>query len=175
MISDLLDFARTGMAAPPVMLNLESTVSQVLQNLALEIQESAAVITMGPLPTVYSDEVHLLRVFQNLISNAIKYRSKQPPKIHISARVNGNGWIIKVKDTGLGISGEYLSKIFMPFVRLENHNVTGTGLGLAACKKAIESLGGTIWVESEPGAGSTFLFTIPGASHSTNHSTTDNH
>jgi PAS domain S-box-containing protein len=160
MISDLLTFAQTGTQAQPVLVNLEATVEQALKNLALEVQESGAVVTMEALPLIYSDEVQVLRIFQNLISNAIKYRSERPPHIVISAAPFGPDWIIKVKDNGVGIASEYLSKIFVPFVRLANRDIPGTGLGLAVCKKAIEGLGGNIWAESELGSGSTFTITM---------------
>jgi PAS domain S-box-containing protein len=162
MIADLLTFAQTGTQAQPTLLSLETIVEHAMDNLALEIQESAAVVRMEALPMIYSDEGQVLRIFQNLISNAIKYRSERPPQIVISAVPFGPDWIIKVRDNGVGIPSEYLSKIFVPFIRLVHREVPGTGLGLAVCKKAIEGLGGNIWAESEVGSGSTFTFTVIG-------------
>jgi signal transduction histidine kinase len=160
MVTDLLAFARSGMPSPPLPVNLADAVAQAVRNLDLEILEHDALVTMDPLPAVVSDEAHLVRVFQNLISNAIKYRSERPLAIHISAERRGPVWVIKVKDNGVGIAPEYQEKIFLPFIRLASRAIPGTGLGLAVCKKAIEALGGSIWVESAPGAGSTFAFTI---------------
>jgi signal transduction histidine kinase len=164
MVTDLLAFARSGMPSPPAPLNLADAVREASQNLSLEIQESAAVVTTAPMPVVISNQIHLTRIFQNLISNAIKYRSQRPLTIHISSERRGPGWVIKVTDNGVGIPPEYLDKIFLPFIRLANRAIPGTGLGLAVCKKAIEGMGGTIWVESQPGTGSTFAFTLSAAS-----------
>ena len=161
MVSDLLAFARAGMAAPAVKLSLEDAVEHAMQNLALEIKESAAVVTVAPLPEVFSDKVHLARVFQNLISNAIKYRSERPLSIAISSQQQENDYVIRVRDNGVGIAASYQTKIFRPFIRLASRQIPGTGLGLAVCKKAIEGLGGAIWVESDLGIGSTFAFSIP--------------
>jgi len=160
MITDLLSYARSGMASPSLPIQLEKAVAQAIQNLDLEIRENGALVTTGPLPVVISDEVHLVRIFQNLISNAIKYRSERPLTVQISSERSGPNWVIKVKDNGVGIEPEYQNKIFLPFVRLASRAIPGTGLGLSVCKKAIEALGGSIWVESEPGVGSTFAFTI---------------
>jgi len=160
MVTDLLAFARSGMPSPPLPLNLEDAVAHAVRNLDLEIREHGALVTTGPLPRVVSDEVHLVRVFQNLISNAIKYRSEKPLTVLISSERRGPDWVIKVKDNGVGIAPEFQDQIFLPFIRLASRSIPGTGLGLAVCKKAIEGLGGSIWVESEPGLGSTFVFTI---------------
>lgn len=160
MITDLLSFASTGMYGPPLPVKLEHTVEQALGNLTLEIQESGAVVVVDELPIVHGSEIHLVRLFQNLISNAIKYRGEQPPRIRISAERRGPAWAIRVKDNGSGIATEHQSQIFRPFVRLASRDVPGTGLGLAVCKRTVESAGGDIWVESELGAGSTFAFTI---------------
>jgi PAS domain S-box-containing protein len=160
MISDLLSFARTGMHRSPVLVDLASVVRQAAQNLTLEIQESGAILTIDELPTVSSDKTLLVSLFQNLLSNAMKYRSEKPLNIRVSAEPKGSSWIIVVKDNGQGIELEYQSRIFLPFIRLANRDVPGTGLGLAVCKKIVEGFGGTIWVESELGAGSRFTFTI---------------
>jgi signal transduction histidine kinase len=131
-----------------------------MQNLALAIKESGAVMTIGPLPIVYGNEIHLVRLFQNLIGNAVTYRGKESPEIRVSANQDGPDWVIRVEDNGLGIAAENQDQVFMPFVRLANRDVPGTGLGLAVCKKIVEGLGGTIWIESQLGAGSIFSCTL---------------
>jgi len=129
-------------------------------NLALPIEESGARVTVGPLPLVQGNEIHLVRLFQNLISNAVKYRSEKPLEIRLWANRRALDWVISVADNGVGIAPRDQGRIFMPFIRLSNRRVPGTGLGLAVCKKIVETCGGEIWVESELGAGSTFSFTI---------------
>jgi PAS domain S-box-containing protein len=160
LVDDLLSFAGTGMYEAPRCVDLRHAVAQATQNLALEIKASGATVTVGRLPTVLSREIHLARLFQNLISNAVKYRSELPVEIHVSARQHGRDWVISVEDNGLGIAPDNQARVFQPFVRLANRDVPGSGLGLAVCKKIVEGLGGTIWLESEPGAGSVFSFTI---------------
>jgi chemotaxis family two-component system sensor kinase Cph1 len=105
----------------------------------------------------------LVRLFQNLIGNAVKYRSQEPVEIRVTAEQHGRGWVVRIEDNGIGIAPEQQARVFMPFIRLVNRDVPGTGLGLAVCKKIVEGLGGTIWIESELGAGSTFCFTIVAA------------
>ena len=163
LVDDLLSFASTGMHEPPRCVDLQQAVAQARQNLALAIKASGAMVTVDRLPIVRSNEIHLVRLFQNLISNAVKYRGEDPIKIHVTAEQRGPGWVIRVEDNGVGIAPEDQARIFMPFIRLANRDVPGTGLGLAVCKKIVEGLGGTIWVESELGAGSTFCFTIVAA------------
>jgi signal transduction histidine kinase len=102
----------------------------------------------------------MIRVFQNLISNAVKYRREAPVEIRISAERSGPDWVVKVHDNGIGIPPEHHHRVFGLFTRLHTHEIPGAGIGLAVCKKIVEELGGKIWVESEPGAGSTFCFTI---------------
>jgi signal transduction histidine kinase len=138
-------------------------VAQATLNLAPAIEASGAIVTVARLPIVRSNEIHLVRLFQNLISNALKYRGESSVQIHVTAEQRGPGWVISIGDNGIGIAPEHQTRVFMPFVRLVNRDVPGTGLGLAVCKKVVEGLGGTIWVESELGAGSTFCFTIAAA------------
>jgi chemotaxis family two-component system sensor kinase Cph1 len=114
------------------------------------------------LPTVNADRTQLLQVFQNLISNAIKYRSQRSPKIHVGTEEKGAEWLISVRDNGIGIAPQYADRIFRIFQRLHTRReYSGTGIGLAICKKIIERHSGRIWVESELDEGSTFYFTLP--------------
>jgi PAS domain S-box-containing protein len=163
LVDDLLSFARTGIDEPPRCVDVRNAVRQATHNLALEIKESGATLTVGRLPIVLSNETHLVRLFQNLISNALKYRSEHPVQIHVTAGQHGPDWVISIEDNGCGIAPEDQARVFKPFVRLANRDVPGTGLGLAVCKKIVEGLGGAIWVESELGTGSTFSFTIAAA------------
>jgi signal transduction histidine kinase len=115
------------------------------------------------LPFVQGSQIQLLRVFQNLILNAIKYRSEMPVEINVTAEPIGHDWIIKVKDNGIGIAPEYQERVFGLLERLHGPEIPGAGIGLAICKKIIEAMGGAIWVESEAGSGSIFCFTITAA------------
>jgi chemotaxis family two-component system sensor kinase Cph1 len=134
-----------------------------LANLRTTIGESGAVVTYDPLPTITTDGAQLTQVFQNLVGNAIKYRSAEVPQVHASATKNEGGeWIFSVRDNGLGIDPQYFERIFILFQRLHPQNeFEGTGIGLAVSKKIVERLGGRIWVESQPGKGSTFYFSLP--------------
>ena len=125
--------------------------------------ETGARITVDRMPIARGNEIHLVRLFQNLIGNAIKYRGATSPEIHVGITWRGPDWVIRIEDNGVGIAPENQARVFMPFVRLANRDIPGTGLGLAVCKNLVEGLGGTIWVESEPGVGSTFSFTIEAA------------
>jgi PAS domain S-box-containing protein len=160
LIDDLLAFAITGMTEPPRRVDLEDAGAQAAQNLALEIEEGGARISFGRLPVLFGNEIQMVRLFQNLIGNAVKYRGEQAPRIHVSAEEHATHWVIKVNDNGVGIAAENQDRVFMPFVRLSNGNIPGTGLGLAVCKKIVDGWGGRFWVESEVGVGSTFCFTI---------------
>jgi PAS domain S-box-containing protein len=134
-----------------------------LLNLASAVEQSGAEIVAGDLPRVPVPEVHLAQLFQNLIANAIKYsRPGVPPHIRICVdRAVSGHWLFAVHDNGIGIEAEYLTQIFGVFKRLHGQSVEGTGIGLASCQKIIERAGGHIWAESQPGAGSTFYFTLP--------------
>ncbi len=160
LIDDLLSFASTGIHVPPARVDLENAAEQAVLNLALEIKESGARITFDRLPMLLGNEIHLVRLFQNLIGNAVKYRGEETPEIHVSAEQHATHWVIKVEDNGVGIAAENQGRVFMPFVRLTNRDIPGTGLGLAVCKKIVDEWGGRIWIESEVGVGSTFCFTI---------------
>jgi PAS domain S-box-containing protein len=166
LIDDLLSFASTGLQEPPRPVELRNAAEQAIQNLALEIRESGARITLGALPPVRGNEIHLVRLLQNLVGNAVKYRGKKVPEVQVSAERRGPDWVIKVADNGVGIAPENQQRVFMPFIRLAGREIPGTGLGLAVCKNIVEGHGGTIAVESEPGVGSTFSFTIKSADES---------
>ena len=137
-------------------------MEEALINLKVPIEENNAIITHDPLPTINGDEQLKVHLFQNLISNSIKYRSQEPPKIHISAKKEKNQYLFSIKDNGIGMSSEHLEQIFTIFKRLHTQeNYEGTGIGLAIAQKIVHQQGGQIWAESKPGKGSTFYFTIP--------------
>lgn len=139
----------------------EESLRQALSNLQSSIEDSGAVVTWSPLPVVFSVPVLLVQVLQNLIANAIKYAKQGTrPEIRVSAELNGQEWIFAVRDSGIGIAPEYHERVFGVFKRLQADG-TGTGIGLAISKAAVERWGGRIWVESKPGAGATFRFTAP--------------
>ena len=139
-----------------------AALDQALANLKTTIEHSGAVVTHDPLPRVVHDKLLLAQLFQNLIGNAIKFHVEAPPRIHVSARQEGEEWDLAVRDNGIGIDPQYAERIFTIFQRLHTREeYSGTGIGLAICKKIVERRGGRIWVESQPGSGSTFYFTIP--------------
>jgi two-component system CheB/CheR fusion protein len=141
-----------------------AVLAKTLLNLQAAIAQSGATVTSDPLPTVAADEVMMMQLFQNLISNAIKYRGSETPKIHVSAQRDAKGWLFAVRDNGIGIDPQDAGRLFGMFKRLHGKEIPGTGIGLALCKKVVERQGGRIWVESEAGRGATFKFTI--AQHS---------
>ena len=159
LLDDLLSSATAGFSESLRPVELEHAVVQAVQNLKEALASSGATMTIGPLPTVQGNECELVRLFQNLISNAVKYRSEAPAAVQITAERCGPDWIIRVRDNGIGIPKEHHRRVFCLFTRLHAGEIPGTGIGLAVCKKIVEGLGGAIWVESEPGAGSTFCFT----------------
>lgn len=164
LINDLLEFSRVSTRGKPFAeVDSEKVLLQAEKSLSMQIEESNAEITHDPLPVVWGDASQLGQVFQNLLSNAIKFRGSVPPKIHISSeQQNEIEWKFSVKDNGIGIDPHYFDRIFVIFQRLHNRDeFPGTGIGLAICKRIIERHAGRIWVESEPGLGSTFSFTLP--------------
>ncbi len=138
-----------------------AVLAKALFNLQASIALSGAVVTSDPMPTVFAEEVMLLQLFQNLISNSIKYRGEEPARIHVSAEPEAGGWRFAVTDNGIGIEPQDAGRVFGMFKRLHGSDIPGTGIGLALCKKIVERQGGRIWVESEIGRGATFKFTIP--------------
>jgi light-regulated signal transduction histidine kinase (bacteriophytochrome) len=163
LIDDLLEFSRvTTRAKEPKPIDCEFLLNQALSDLELNIKENKATISHDPLPEVMADKIQLAQVFQNLVANAIKFHGEKAPKIHISAEKKASEWVFSVQDNGIGINPQYSEKIFEVFKRLHKRDeYPGTGIGLAVCKKIVDRHGGHIWVESEPGKGSTFYFTLP--------------
>jgi light-regulated signal transduction histidine kinase (bacteriophytochrome) len=163
LFEGLHGFAIRGFDGPAQPVDLSHVIDDVLQDLGHAITTGNAIVTVDPLPVVQGNEKHLLRVFQNLIVNAIKYRSEAPVEIHVTAERLGPAWVIKVKDNGVGIAPEQREQVFGLFKRLHGPDTPGAGIGLAICKKIVEAMGGAIWVELAPGPGSIFCFTISSA------------
>ena len=163
LILDLLEYSRVATKGkPPNPTDCEQILEQTVKNLRVAISEAEAAVTHDPLPTIFADATQLLLVFQNLVQNAIKFRKDVVPEIHVSATRNMNEWVFSIKDNGIGIDSRHLRRIFVIFQRLNKRSqYEGTGMGLAIAKKVVERHGGRVWVESEPGVGSTFYFTIP--------------
>jgi signal transduction histidine kinase len=163
LIHDVLAFARAGATGrAPAPTDCGRALDQAIANLGLAIDESGAVITREDLPTVLADRLQVVQVFQNLLGNAIKFRGERRPEVHVGVERQGSEWVFRVRDNGIGIEPAYTGRIFNVFQRLHGRDrYPGTGIGLAVCKRIIARHGGRIWVESDPGAGSTFYFTLP--------------
>lgn len=163
LINDLLAYSRvTSKAEAFENVNLEKVLDEVLFNLEIDIEKNQAIIKREPLPEIHADYSQMVQVFQNLVGNALKYRSDEKPEISISTKKEHDHWLFGVKDNGIGIESEYFPQIFQIFRRLHTHDeYEGTGIGLAITKRIIEHHQGKISVESEPEKGSTFYFTIP--------------
>jgi light-regulated signal transduction histidine kinase (bacteriophytochrome) len=163
LIEDLLAYSRVGTKGKEFKpVPVENALKRAITNLRAAIEESGAEITHDALPTVNADEVQLAQLFQNLMGNALKFRGPEKAKIRIEAKESPAEWAFSVKDNGIGIEAQYFERIFMLFQRLHTKgDYPGTGIGLAICKKVVERHGGRIWVESEPGKGSSFNFTLP--------------
>lgn len=162
LIEDLLAYSRVGTRSRefhPVAV--EAPLRRAINNLRASVEEAGASIAYDALPTLEADELQLSQLFQNLIGNALKFRSASVPRIHIFTKETEHEWEFAVKDNGLGIEPAYFERIFMVFQRLHNKGeYPGTGIGLAICKKVVERHGGRIWVESQLGEGSSFRFTL---------------
>jgi PAS domain S-box-containing protein len=162
LINDLLDYSRVGtrgVALRPT--EMQAVVDHAIGNLKVAMEETGATVTCDPLPTVQGDETQLVQLMQNLIGNGIKFHGERTPQIHIAARPDGDCWQFAVRDNGIGIEKEYWEQIFVIFQRLHTRQeYAGTGIGLAICKRIVERHGGRIWLESEPGQGTTFYFTL---------------
>ena len=163
LINDLLEFSRVstrGKALQPV--DVTRVLGTVRANLSVAIQDAGALVTNDALPTVMADETQLVQLLQNLIGNAIKFRGRERPHVHVGAQATATEWVFAVRDNGIGIAPEYFERIFVIFQRLHARDeYPGTGIGLAVCRRILDRHGGRIWVESEPGHGSTFYFALP--------------
>ena len=163
LINDLLAYSRVGTRgkafAPTA---VDDVVERAIGNLRATVDESHAEVTCDPLPTVMADGGQLVQLFQNLVGNAIKYRGEEPPRVHVSAAREVGDWHFVVRDNGIGIDPQYAERIFEIFQRLHTREkYSGTGIGLAICRKIVDRHRGRIWVESQAGMGATFHFTIP--------------
>ena len=163
LIGDLLEYSRVSTRDKQLETIDSSAILDIaLKNLAGPLQSKGAVATRDPLPIITADSTQVGQLFQNLLGNAIKFCRNETPRIHVSAVRRGREYLFSVRDNGIGIEPEYAKEIFTPFRRLhKGDEFPGTGLGLATCSKIVERHGGRIWVESQPGEGSTFFFTIP--------------
>jgi hypothetical protein len=162
LISDLLTYSRVGTQMKPFEeVSCEKILEQVLRSLRVAITDNHAKITLDPLPKLMADGMQLGQLFQNLITNALKFHGENAPQIHIGAVETETGWKFSVRDNGIGIQEEHTDRIFIIFQRLHTKaEYPGTGIGLAICKKIVERHGGRIWIEPTPGGGTTFYFTI---------------
>jgi light-regulated signal transduction histidine kinase (bacteriophytochrome) len=168
LIGGLLEYSRVGTREVQTEeVDVNEVVDRALANLQVARQAAGAVVRFDHLPTVMADRLQLIRLFQNLIDNAIKYRGEAPCEVDITAAkrttaTGGNEWIFSVRDNGIGFEPRYADRIFLIFQRLHTREqYAGTGIGLAICERIVQRQGGRIWVESVPGQGSTFHFTLP--------------
>jgi light-regulated signal transduction histidine kinase (bacteriophytochrome) len=166
LITDLLAYSRVGTHGGSfASADLQAVLERALDNLAPAITAAQATITHDALPALSVDVTQIMQLFQNLIGNALKFHGESPPRIHVGAQSEPGRWVFSVRDNGIGIEPQYYEKIFHIFQRLHTRkDYPGTGIGLAICKRIVERHGGTIWVESQPGQGSTFFFAIPDSS-----------
>jgi light-regulated signal transduction histidine kinase (bacteriophytochrome) len=163
LIRDLISYSQIDAHSIPFEpVDMNQVFDDATLQLETSIQETGAVVTRDSLPVVNGDRLQLVQLVQQLVGNAIKYHSDRAPRVHMSARKNGTAWRFRISDNGIGIHPRYQSKIFSLFRRLHTQQTyPGTGVGLPICRRVVHRHGGTIWVESEPGNGSTFYFTIP--------------
>jgi light-regulated signal transduction histidine kinase (bacteriophytochrome) len=162
LLADLLAYSQVGSQGKEFCpVALDETLRRVIDNLQVKIDSTGTKITHDPLPAVIGDDVQIMQLLQNLIGNAIKFRGKEPPQIHIGVRPVGERLLFFVRDNGIGIDPQYTERVFVIFQRLHSQQqYPGTGIGLAISRKIVERHGGRIWVDSEPGKGATFYFTL---------------
>jgi signal transduction histidine kinase len=163
LLTGLLQYSRVQTQDKPrATVPAQAALNAALENLRADIDESNAAISSDPLPSVNVDGMQFMQLLQNLLHNAIKFRSDQRPQIHVGCAKHEDGWMFSVRDNGIGIKPQYYERIFAIFQRLHPRDkYAGTGVGLSICKRIVDNLGGRIWVESQPGKGSTFYFTVP--------------
>jgi chemotaxis family two-component system sensor kinase Cph1 len=163
IIDDLLTYSRVNTRSEPLApMKLEDALQRAMQNLRIVLEESGGEVRYDELPTIAADGTQMTQLFQNIISNALKFHGEKAPQVEISAALKGNDWIFSVRDNGIGIEPKYKDRIFEIFQRLHtSEEYAGTGIGLAIAKKIVERHGGHIWVESELGKGATINFTLP--------------
>jgi light-regulated signal transduction histidine kinase (bacteriophytochrome) len=162
MISGLLDYSRIGTKGCLQQLCDSAELLTIAEmNLTVSIRDSGTKVSRGQLPVIYADRPQIIALFQNLISNAIKFRGEETPRVHVSASRTDGFWQFSVEDNGIGIEPQYRERVFVIFRRLHGKEVPGTGIGLAICKRIVERHGGKIWVEPGSQNGSKFCFTLP--------------
>ena len=163
LITDLLSYARVGRAVATLRpTSLERVFDEAVQNLHVAIAERRAIVTRGDLPIVMGDAVQLVQLLQNLLANAVKFNSSDPPRAAVTAEAVGSEWRICVADNGIGIESDHRERVFRIFQRLHPRGeYPGTGVGLAICRRIVERHGGRIWVESIPGEGTRLMWTLP--------------
>ncbi len=163
LIDDLLSYTRLNAGPQPSqMIDLSKVLQETLTGLEATIKDNHAVVTHDELPTLPANHAHMVLLFQNLISNALKFHAKDPPRVHISARREEGRWVFSIADNGIGIDEKYFGKLFVVFQRLNTRDeYPGTGIGLALCRKIVEQQHGKIWLESKVGKGTTFYFSLP--------------
>jgi len=165
LLEDLLAYAQASHfeAALAKRVSMDRALETALENLRAEIESTNATVTADGLPEVAAHEAHLVQLFQNLVGNALKYRSDAAPRVRIGCTKQKGEWVVEVSDNGIGIESQYEKQIFKPFKRLHGEDRPGSGIGLATCQKIVSGYGGRIWLRSEPGKGSTFFFSLPAA------------
>jgi signal transduction histidine kinase len=166
LIEDLLEYSRISTRGKdPEPLDAEGALEDAVRNLKATIEETGAIVTHDPLPTVMVDPTQMTQLLQNLIGNAVKFRREgDTPRVDVSARRDDDEWRFAVRDNGIGIDPQYFDRVFTVFQRLHaRQEYDGSGIGLSICKRIVQRHGGRIWIESQPGTGSTFFFTLPGA------------
>jgi light-regulated signal transduction histidine kinase (bacteriophytochrome) len=164
LVEDLLQVSRVATRAHPFApTDMEALLAEVERSLAAQLTECGATVTHDPLPPLRADRDQMAQVLQNLMANAAKFHGLRRPAIHVGATRVGDAWRFHLRDNGIGIDLAQAGRLFQIFQRLHRDEYPGTGIGLAICKRIVERHGGRIWIESEPGQGTTFLFTVPDA------------
>lgn len=163
LINDLLAYSRVlRQGKPMALVSARDIFDTAVQNLHKAIEESGAEVTCGELPVIHGDQTQMIQLFQNLLGNGIKFRDDRRPEVRVEAERHGEHWRFSISDNGIGVDPQFSERIFVIFQRLHSRSeYPGTGIGLSICKRIVERHGGRIWVESQPGQGSTFQFTLP--------------